>query len=321
MEQKMYITKEDKPKGNIHDTAIRGVLMNKTALAIFLNQEINFKEKIIPQEIEYINTRFVTSKQKGRESDVIIKLKEHKIFIIFEHQSLIDYSMPYRTEEYTFEMLRQIVDKEKMHNKSYEYPSIITIVLYTGTRRWNAKRSIEIKDCIKDFKNKIGKHIVIDTSYYSDDELIKREGTVSKVIILDRLNKRKIIYNINEIILKIYKTLKNEEEKEIVENYIRSSLTELINNAQLDEVIKNINKEEGGENSMLRQTIIEMIEDGKREGELKGRREGRQEGNESGISQVAINMLKEKCDKKTIQKYTGLSYAKIAKLEKSLQSA
>ena len=72
---------------------------------------------------------------------------------------------------------------------------------------------------------------------------------------------------------------------------------------------------------MLRQTIIEMIEDGKREGELKGRREGRQEGNESGISQVAINMLKEKCDKKTIQKYTGLSYAKIAKLEKSLQSA
>lgn len=54
---------------------------------------------------------------------------------------------------------------------------------------------------------------------------------------------------------------------------------------------------------MLRQTIIEMIEDGK----------------ESGITQVAINMLKEKCDKKMIQKFTGLSYAKIAKLEKSLQ--
>ena len=150
-------------------------------------------------------------------------------------------------------------------------------------------------------KNKIGQHIVIDTSYYSDDDLIKREGTVSKVIVLDRLNKRKIIYNINEIILEIYKTLKNVEEKEIIENYIRSSLTELINNIQLDEIIKNINKEEGGENSMLRQTIIEMIEDGKREGELKGRREGRQEGSESGISQVAINMLREKCDKKTIQ--------------------
>ena len=72
---------------------------------------------------------------------------------------------------------------------------------------------------------------------------------------------------------------------------------------------------------MLRQTIIEMIEDGRREGEQKGRREGRREGSEFGISQVAINMLKEKCNKKMIQKCTGLSYAKIAKLEKSLQKA
>ena len=119
------------------------------------------------------------------------------------------------------------------------------------------------------------------------------------------MNKRKIIYNINEIILEIYKTLKNTEEKEIIENYIRSSLTELINNEQLDEVIKKINKNEGGENSMLRQTIIEMIEDGK----------------ESGISQVAINMLKQKHKKEEIQKCTGLSYAKITKLEKSLQNA
>ena len=31
--------------------------------------------------------------------------------------------------------------EEKMH-----ITKIITIVLYTGTRRWNAKRSIEIKD-------------------------------------------------------------------------------------------------------------------------------------------------------------------------------
>ena len=44
-------------------------------------------------------------------------------------------------------------------------------------------------------------------------------------------------------------------------------------------------------------------------------------GETRGISQVAINMLKEKCDKKIIKKYTGLSDAKIKELEKSLQSA
>ena len=35
------------------------------------------------------------------------------------------------------------------------------------------------------------------------------------------------------------------------------------------------------------------------------------EGEKNGISQVAINMLKEKCDKKMIKKCTGLSDAKI----------
>ena len=110
--------------------------------------------------------------------------------------------------------------------------------------------------------------------------------------------------------------IKNDEEREIIENYIRSTLSELITSEQLDEIIKKVNKEEGGEGSMLRQTIIEMIEDGRKEGEKKGRKEG----NESGISQVAINMLKQKYKKEEIKKCTGLSYAKIAKLEKSLQS-
>ena len=45
------------------------------------------------------------------------------------------------------------------------------------------------------------------------------------------------------------------------------------------------------------------------------------EGKEEGQCQVAINMLKNKCDKETIKKYTGLSDKKIEELEKSLQTA
>ena len=52
----------------------------------------------------------------------------------------------------------------------------------------------------------------------------------------------------------------------------------------------------------------------------EGRKEGRKEAREESLCQVAINMLKEKCDKALIKKYTGLSDAKIAKLEKTLQS-
>ena len=55
----------------------------------------------------------------------------------------------------------------------------------------------------------------------------------------------------------------------------------------------------------------------RKHGEEIGRRKGRTQG----ISQVAINMLKEKCDKKVIKKCTGLSDKQISELEKSLQSA
>ena len=53
----------------------------------------------------------------------------------------------------------------------------------------------------------------------------------------------------------------------------------------------------------------------------EGRKEGRKEAREESLSQVAINMLKEKCDKSMIKKCTGLSEKKIAQLEKSLQQA
>ena len=44
-------------------------------------------------------------------------------------------------------------------------------------------------------------------------------------------------------------------------------------------------------------------------------------GEKRGIAQVAINMLKAKCDKKIIKKCTGLSDEKIKELEKTLQKA
>lgn len=49
--------------------------------------------------------------------------------------------------------------------------------------------------------------------------------------------------------------------------------------------------------------------------------EGEKRGINKGMVFVAINMLKNKCDKETIKKYTGLSDKKIEELEKSLQTA
>ena len=46
--------------------------------------------------------------------------------------------------------------------------------------------------------------------------------------------------------------------------------------------------------------------------------EGEKKGETRGISQVAINMLKEKCDKKFIKKCTGLSEGQTKRIRKNI---
>ena len=55
------------------------------------------------------------------------------------------------------------------------------------------------------------------------------------------------------------------------------------------------------------------------EREKRGKAAGEKIGEKRGIAQVAINMLKEKCDKEIIKKYTGVSDKTIKELEKTLE--
>ena len=73
-------------------------------------------------------------------------------------------------------------------------------------------------------------------------------------------------------------------------------------------MIKNIEKEyEKEEEDMLDEFVDRLLYEGKKEGKAQA------------LFEVAINMLKEKCDIKIIKKCTGLSEAKINQIEKSLQ--
>ena len=51
--------------------------------------------------------------------------------------------MPYRIKNYVIEILRTSVDKSKIHQKGYEYPLVVPIVLYTGNKKWNVKLKFE----------------------------------------------------------------------------------------------------------------------------------------------------------------------------------
>lgn len=73
----------------------------------------NQKEK---EEIEKYNSSFINKTFQNKEADIVYKLKDKNIFFLIEHQSKIDYSMPFRLLEYEVAIIRSAIDKSKIKN-------------------------------------------------------------------------------------------------------------------------------------------------------------------------------------------------------------
>ena len=106
-----------------------------------INQAI--KTKLKAEEIEKYTSSFVNKIFENREADIVYKYKNKNIFFLIEHQTKIDYSMQYRILEYEIEIMKSAIDIRKVKNKEYKLPLVIPIVLYTGKKKWDAKRYLE----------------------------------------------------------------------------------------------------------------------------------------------------------------------------------
>ena len=68
---------------NEHDKVFRDVLSIKEEALSLINKALKPKKEI-KEEIELYNNRFITSKYKDRELDIIYKVKNKNIFFIIE---------------------------------------------------------------------------------------------------------------------------------------------------------------------------------------------------------------------------------------------
>ena len=131
--------------------------MDKKEEAIALiNQAIKTKLKV--EEIEKYTSSFVNKIFQNREADIVYKYKNKNIFFLIEHQTKIDYSMPYRILEYETEIMKSAIDIRKVKNKEYKLPLVIPIVLYTGKKKMGCQKISRGKPRnIRWCKNKSGK--------------------------------------------------------------------------------------------------------------------------------------------------------------------
>ena len=282
--------------------------MDKKEEAIALiNQAIKIKLKA--EEIEKYTSSFVNKIFQNREADIVYKYKNKNIFFLIEHQTKIDYSMPYRILEYEIEIMKSAIDIRKIKNKEYKLPLVIPIVLYTGKKKWDAKRYLEeSQETLDGVKIKAGNYNLVDINDFTKEELLQEETLISKMMLLEKSESTEETI---EMLEKIIPGIKKDDE-ELLKRIISILFGEKIGEEKTKELIEKI---DGGDGKML--AVVDMIRNENQMYINMGRKEGRKEERKIRNIEIAQKLLKLKMPITQISEVTELTEKEIKALKQS----
>ena len=127
LDDKKTVANERKTGDKKHDKIFKDILQNKKEMAQFLKNFIEYE--ILPEDLENYNPNYITKNFKYKQIDILYKVKGMQIYILVEHQTKVDYSMPYRILNYCVEIIRSLIEEEPINRATYKYPIIMPIVL------------------------------------------------------------------------------------------------------------------------------------------------------------------------------------------------
>lgn len=275
---------------NEHDKIFRKILDNKQEAVNFINKTL--KLEIKEEDLEKYNSSFITNDLINQESDVIYKLKNRNIFFLIEHQTKIDYSMAYRILEYENEIIKSAVDYSKLKQKGYKYPLVISIVLYTGNKKWDAKKYInEIQENLEGYEEvQFARYNVVDVNEFSNDELLNDKAFLTKAMLIEKTkNEQELIKYLENIVIKVNmkKSIYSEDIKEILICLINLILKDRIGEEKAEELTKKI--KEGDEKVLA---VLEMLERNDKKMYKKGKKEERMEMTKAMINEnIPIDII------------------------------
>ena len=244
---------------------------------------------------------------QNREADIVYKYKDKNIFFLIEHQTKIDYTMPYRILEYEIAIMKSAVDIRKIKNKEYKLPLVVPIVLYTGKKKWDAKRYLEeSQETLDGVKIKAGNYNLVDINDFTKEELLQGKTLTSKIMLLEKSESTEETI---EMLEKIIPGIK-EEDEDLLKRIISILFGEKIGEEKTKKLIEKI---DGGEEKML--ALVDMIRNENKMYINMGRKEGIKEGKKQTYLEIAKNLLKLKMPISQISEITKLPKEEIEKLK------
>ena len=310
LQEESFIYKRRNQKlHNEHDKIFRKILDNKQEVVNFINKTL--KLEIKEEDLEKYNSSFITNDLINQESDVIYKLKNKNIFFLIEHQTKIDYSMAYRILEYENEIMKSAIDYSKLKRKWYKYPLVISIVLYTGNKKWDAKKYIkEIQENLEGYEEvQFARYNVVDVNEFSNEELLNDNSFLTKAMLIEKTkDEQELIKYLGNIVNKVNmkKSIYSEDIKEILLCLINLILKDRIGEEKAEELTKKI--KEGDEKVLA---VLEMLERNDKKIFIRGKIEGKKEGK----IEVIKAMINENIPIDVIEKITKFSKKEIENLK------
>lgn len=261
-----YLYKKERRKSkeviNPHDKIFKEVLDMKDEAVKFLNKNLGLEDTkyaLTEKEIEKYNRSFITSEFRYIQSDVIYKKKDQNIFFLIEHQSKIDYSMPYRMLKYNMEIIESALDIEKVNTKMYKLPIVYAFVIYTGSKKWDANQYVlEKQERLRGAPREVfGSFRVIDMNHYTKEQLLKNKDLLSDMMLLE---KAKAIEELENYLREIVRRNVNHKQKIFIQRLVQYILKNKIQEETYHEFTR-ILKNRKGEEFMFVKILSDWVDE------------------------------------------------------------
>ena len=294
-----------------HDKIFKEILDYKKEGVKLLNKYLDLK--IEEKDIEKYTRKFVLPELENRESDVIYKLKNEQIFFLIEHQTKVDYSMPFRMLEYIVEIMRSAVSREKMQNKSEKLPIVVPIVIYTGKENWKVPRLLQERQAYYRKTNLEFKYNLVDGNKMSKEELMREESILSKAILLEKLdNPEEILEILKEI------TTKNldSDERYFINLILKYLLPEKLSKDEAKEILENLKGKE--EDTMFIDILRKYFDDKEEKAVKEAVEENTKDTAKATTYELIKEMLRKNIDEKTVIEVTKITDQELKEIKAAM---
>ena len=326
--QDYYLIKEDEeqynPKSNSitnseHDKLFKKLLENREQTAKFLDMVLGSGKDITAKNLELYNKEFITDKFEKNETDIVYKVTNLNVYIIIEHQSTADRTMPYRVRRYKMALMESVINKKEMKKASYKLPRMIAIVLYTGKQKWENLKLEDMQEPLKWYKEVDNEFILVDVNSFKKEEILEGNLIITKVMLLEREENPEDFIKYLYIIIdreKIKQDIQYKELLKILIQYIFINERYASLRKKIEIMINKIFDEEGDDETMshVTQLLDEAFDQAERRGEKRGEIRGERKGETKKQKEIAKAMKENKLSYKIISQCTGLKLEEIEAL-------